>query len=71
MKNAITLEKLGIVSPLEFINSEFPKSSHICISDCGKTKDCPLCIHGYDDETFCMICDKDSVDEQNNSRVGE
>lgn len=30
---------------------------HTCTSDCQKTKDCPLCPHGKDEETYCDECD--------------
>lgn len=30
--------------------------SHQCTGECQETKDCPLCEHGKDEETFCEEC---------------
>lgn len=40
------------------MDNENLMSFHICTSDCQKTKDCPICPHGYDEEHFCSECDE-------------
>lgn len=31
---------------------------HECVGECGKNKDCPLCLHNIPEGEFCEFCDK-------------
>lgn len=42
----------------KLITKKEVKSFHECTSNCRRNG-CPNCEHGYDDEHYCPVCDKE------------